>query len=174
MLENTWAYWVYSRIFFGGVGWGGGLWLICECGLYTGVYGILIESISICFLTACQRNSRTFEGWLGFKDSTVTIRWIVHKPFSCGICAIQRKFHLNYLTILFPQLSWILRVKLDQLWQSGKLLPSIQVIKVSCVLDLNVRDLSISSVGEFDKICLIKLVYTLFGQPRPRRSSFWT
>lgn len=69
-------------------------------------------------------------------------------PFSCGICGIQRELHLNNLTILFSQLSRILSVKHYQLWQGSKLLSSIQIIKISRVLDFYVCNLSFSPVDE--------------------------
>lgn len=66
-------------------------------------------------------------------------------PLWCGISTVEWILELNNISILLLQLPMMLHVILHQLCKSGKLLPSVQVVVVSCVLDLDVGDGSISS-----------------------------
>lgn len=62
-------------------------------------------------------------------------------PLRGRVLAVQGVFQLDDIAVLLPQQPLLLSVVLHQLCEGGKLLPSIQVIVIPCVLDLNVRHL---------------------------------
>ena len=64
-------------------------------------------------------------------------------PFRSRICGGEGKLEHDDVAAFFLELVLVLHVVLDQLSQGGKLLSSIQVVEVPCVLDLDVGDLSI-------------------------------
>ncbi len=68
-----------------------------------------------------------------------------HSPFRGGVRTVEWILELNDVSVFLFQLPVMLHVILHQLSQSGKLLPAVKVVVVSCVLDLNVGDGSISS-----------------------------
>ena len=65
---------------------------------------------------------------------TVTLQAI---PFCCGIFRIHRKLQFYNIPIAFLQLSHIFHIILHQFSQGGKLLSPIEIIKVTCVLYLD-------------------------------------
>lgn len=66
-------------------------------------------------------------------------------PFWGGISTVEGIFQLYDISILFLELPMVFHVVLDQLSQRGKLLSPVEVIVVTCVLDLDVGDSSSSS-----------------------------
>lgn len=66
-------------------------------------------------------------------------------PFWRGISTVEGIFQLYDISILLLELPMVLHVILDQLSQCGKLLSPVEVIVVTCVLDLDVGDSSSSS-----------------------------
>lgn len=83
-------------------------------------------------------------------------------PFRRGVSTVEGVFQLDDISILFLELPMVFHVILDQLSQRGKLLSPIEVIVVTCVLDLDVGDSSSSS-----KIWKR-------GQKNPSQVSWWT
>ena len=71
-----------------------------------------------------------------------------HSPLRRWVRAVEWILELNDVSILLFQLPMMLHVILHQLCQRGKLLSTIKVIVVPCVLDLNVGDGSISPAGK--------------------------
>lgn len=67
-----------------------------------------------------------------------------HSPLWGGVRTVEWILELNNISVFLFQLPMMLHVILHQLCQSGKLLPAVKVVVVSCVLDLNVGDGSIS------------------------------
>lgn len=61
-----------------------------------------------------------------------------YRPLCGGVRAVEGVFKLNDGAVLVLQNAVLRRVVLHQLWQGGKLLPSIQVVIVSRVLDADV------------------------------------
>lgn len=94
--------------------------------------------------------------WLTQADSyfspcdrtTFVVPYLKHptssSPLGGGVRTVEGVLELNHISVFLFQLPVMLHVILDQLCQSGKLLPTIKVIVVSCVLDFNVGDGSIS------------------------------
>lgn len=66
-------------------------------------------------------------------------------PLRGGILAVEGVLELDDVAVLLPQQPLLLCVVLHQLGERGKLLPSIQVVVIPRVLDLDVRHLIISS-----------------------------
>lgn len=66
-------------------------------------------------------------------------------PFWRGISTVEGIFQLYDISVLFLELPMVFHVILDQLSQRGKLLSPVEVIVVTCVLDLDVGDSSSSS-----------------------------
>lgn len=67
-----------------------------------------------------------------------------HSPLGGGVRTVEGILELNNVSVFLFELPMMLHVILHQLCQSGKLLPTIKVIVVSCVLDFNMGDGSIS------------------------------
>lgn len=67
-----------------------------------------------------------------------------HSPLWGWVRTVERILELNNISVFLFQLPVMLHVILHQLSQGGKLLPAVKVVVVSCVLDLNVGDGSIS------------------------------
>lgn len=66
-------------------------------------------------------------------------------PFSGWISTVERVTEFNNFSILLLQLPLVFHVVLDQLWESCKLLASVQVIEVTSVLNFDVSNFTIPS-----------------------------
>lgn len=71
---------------------------------------------------------------------SVCVAIAVVLPLRSGVFAVERIFELDNVAVPFTQKVVLLHVVLHQLGQSGELLPSIQVIVIARILDLNVSD----------------------------------
>lgn len=65
----------------------------------------------------------------------------MHRPLRGGVGAVEGVFELDNGAVLVLQDAILRRVVLHQLRQGGKLLPAIQVVEVSRILDPDVRHL---------------------------------
>lgn len=65
-------------------------------------------------------------------------------PLRGGVLAVEGVLQLDDVAVLLPQQSVLLRVVLHQLREGGELLPSVQVVVIPRVLDLDVCHLIVS------------------------------
>ena len=64
------------------------------------------------------------------------------EPSLCGgVGTVERIDQLDLLPALLSQLALVLLVEEDQLRQRGELLPAVEIVEVSRVLNLDVSDL---------------------------------
>ena len=70
-----------------------------------------------------------------------------HKPLKCHLLREYRFLYVNHLFIGLLQCVGVVRVVLNQLSQSGKLLSSIEVIELLCSLNANVNNAKSSPTG---------------------------
>ena len=77
------------------------------------------------------------------RGQMVQTYFCVNSPLCGRVSTVEGILEFNHFSILFPQLTLVLHIVLHQLCQSGKLLPAIQVIEVSHILNLDVCDLPI-------------------------------
>ena len=73
-----------------------------------------------------------------------------HSPFCSHLLTVERVLELNDPPTFLPQVAWVFHVVAHQFTQSGKLLTSIQVIVVTCILDLDVKYLISTPEGRGD------------------------
>lgn len=86
-----------------------------------------------------------------------------YSPLSSRVCTIVWVPKFYNFTVLLSQLVLVFHVVLHKLREGGKLLSTIQVIKVPCVLYLDVCHFSVPSVKlTFNTVYLFEHVFIIY------------